>query len=154
MGRKLSEQPDRLEQRDLTRCHGQVKPDTNLGTLWRSSLVFIRRDISQPIMSPLQIIKTVDIINNVCNTLTSGFIAMVVNSFSFQDAEKPLRNRIIQSVTLAAHAARHIKFPPAELELSANILRPLDRYMTIWHLGVQLRTGAQGGSFIAVWRAR
>lgn len=82
-------------------------------------------------MPPLQIIKTVDIIYNVCNTLTSGFIATIVNSFSFQAAEKPLRNRIIQAVTLTAHAARHIKFLLAGLELGAGILRPLDALLRV-----------------------
>ena len=76
-------------------------------------------------MPTLQIIKTVDIIDNVCNTLTSAFIATVVNSLCFQAAEEPLRNGIIQTVSLAAHTARHIKFLLAGLELGAGILSTL-----------------------------
>lgn len=81
-------------------------------------------------MPPLQIIKAVDIIDNVCNILTLGFIATIVNSLCFQTAEKPLRNGIIQTVTLAAHAARHSKFLLTGLELIAGILRPPDHYGT------------------------
>lgn len=56
-------------------------------------------------MATLQIIKTVDIIDNICNTLTSGFISTVVNSLCFQAAKKPFRNGIIQTVTPEAHTA-------------------------------------------------
>ncbi len=76
-------------------------------------------------MPTLQIKKTVDIIDNVRNTLSSGFIATVVNSLCFQAAEEPLRNSIIQAVTLAVHTARHIKFLLAGLELGAGILSTL-----------------------------
>lgn len=76
-------------------------------------------------MPTLQIIKTVDIIDNVRNALTSGFIATVVNSLCFQAAEEPLRNGIVQTVTLAAHTARHTKFLLAGLELGAGILSTL-----------------------------
>ena len=86
-------------------------------------------------MPTLQIIKTVDIIDNVCNTLTSAFIATVVNSLCFQAAEEPLRNGIIQTVSLAAHTARHIKFLLAGLELGAGILSTLIAMKHNWACG-------------------
>ncbi|KFX21142.1 hypothetical protein JV35_08110 [Pectobacterium betavasculorum] len=60
-------------------------------------------------------------IDNVHNALTSGFIATVVNALYFQAAEEPLRNSIIQTVTVAAHTAHHIKFLLAGMELGAGI---------------------------------
>jgi hypothetical protein len=77
-------------------------------------------------MPPLQIIKTGDINYNVCNTLTSGFIATIVNFFSFQTAEKSFRNRIIQAVALKAHAA----FPAGRAGTGRWYTAPLNRYGT------------------------
>ncbi len=106
-------------------CNGQQKPDTDLGTLLYSAFIFIRRYISQPVMPTLQIIKTVNIIDNISNALTSGFIATVINPLRFQAAKEPLRNGIIQTITLAAHTTSHIQFLLAGLELGAGILRSL-----------------------------
>lgn len=72
-------------------------------------------------MPTLQIIKTVDIIDNGCNALTLGFIATIFNSLCIKAAEEPLHNGIIQTVTLAT-PARQIKFLLVGLELSAGIL--------------------------------
>lgn len=59
-------------------------------------------------MPTLQIIKTFNIIDNISNVLTSGFIATVINPLCFQAEKESLRNGIIQAVTLAAHTASHI----------------------------------------------
>ncbi|KYQ96972.1 hypothetical protein AWY96_00045 [Serratia plymuthica] len=68
-------------------------------------------------MPPFQIIKAVDIIDNISDILTSGFITTIVNPLCFQDAKKPFRNSIIQAVTFSTHTTCNIQFLLAGLEL-------------------------------------
>ncbi len=78
-------------------------------------------------MPPLQIIKTVDIVDDACNTLTASFITTIVNPFSFQAAEKPLRNSIIQAITFATHTACNTPF----IGVWRWYIAPLDHYGTL-----------------------
>lgn len=76
--------PPNVCQNESLWCDGQLKPDTDLGTLSSSAIISLWRYISQPVMTVLQIIKTVDIIDNISNTRTSGFITTIMTPPDFR----------------------------------------------------------------------
>ena len=73
-------------------------------------------------MTPITIVKNLDVFKNIQAGLISGSVVAVKGQFSFERAEETFHRRVVIAVTLATHATDHLELCQQRLILIAGIL--------------------------------